>query len=242
VISSRDALLRYLVRAPDPVIFDIGANRGQSIDDFKAVFPDARVHAFEPSPEMFSVLEGRHRGTAGVVLNQCGVGSAPGELALHVNAAGPGVDFADQTASFLALDGEGPYAARGISEVATVAVPVTTIDTYRAGNAIAHVDVCKIDTQGFTRECLEGAQQTLAAGVVDVLQLELLFSAYYERTDSFLEIESLLAPHGYRFYTVVNTDTHEIGSIYYSYPTGRAQHFDVVYVRGGSEPSGPPEP
>jgi hypothetical protein len=38
----------YLEQEKRPVIFDVGANHGQSLEKFKALFPSSRVHSFEP--------------------------------------------------------------------------------------------------------------------------------------------------------------------------------------------------
>ena len=39
------------------VIFDVGANKGQSIRFFKLLFPSAEIHAFEPSPKTYEKLQ-----------------------------------------------------------------------------------------------------------------------------------------------------------------------------------------
>ena len=37
-------------------VLDVGANRGQSIESFKAVLNSPRIHAFEPNPILASAL------------------------------------------------------------------------------------------------------------------------------------------------------------------------------------------
>ena len=39
------------------VIFDIGANKGQSIERFKKIFPNCIIHAFEPIKYEFESLK-----------------------------------------------------------------------------------------------------------------------------------------------------------------------------------------
>ena len=39
-----------------PVILDVGANKGQSIDFFKSIYPDCLIYAFEPNPRLFTAL------------------------------------------------------------------------------------------------------------------------------------------------------------------------------------------
>jgi hypothetical protein len=41
----------------DLVVFDVGANKGQSINFFRGVFPTVRIYAFEPSEKTFFKLK-----------------------------------------------------------------------------------------------------------------------------------------------------------------------------------------
>ena len=70
---------------PDPLIFDIGANIGQSVDDFWEVFPRSNVHCFEPSPSAFASLKENYGHSPGVTLNNVAMGSVSGEMALSEN-------------------------------------------------------------------------------------------------------------------------------------------------------------
>ncbi len=37
----------------EPIIIDVGANRGQSIERFLKIFKSPKIFAFEPNPEIF---------------------------------------------------------------------------------------------------------------------------------------------------------------------------------------------
>lgn len=41
----------------DPVIFDVGANQGQSIRRFKTIFQNPKIYSFEPTPELSFKLD-----------------------------------------------------------------------------------------------------------------------------------------------------------------------------------------
>ena len=47
----------YVRHLTNPLIFDIGANRGQSIDRFKKIFKNPIIHSFEPNPDEFKKLK-----------------------------------------------------------------------------------------------------------------------------------------------------------------------------------------
>jgi hypothetical protein len=46
-----------LVATEEPVIFDVGAHRGESVAFFTSIFPRATVYSFEPEPDNFVALQ-----------------------------------------------------------------------------------------------------------------------------------------------------------------------------------------
>lgn len=54
---SPEKYFRYLIQKESPVIFDIGAHKGESARFFKEIFPKSRIYSFEPDPENFIELE-----------------------------------------------------------------------------------------------------------------------------------------------------------------------------------------
>jgi FkbM family methyltransferase len=216
---TRDDILKRLI--PDArTVLDIGANLGQSAKSFRELWPEAAIHCFEPDPRNLQEL--RDSADAGMVVNAVAV--ADEETAsrdFHLSSA-------NQASGLSAPSTE--YLRRGVTEVDRVQVATTTIDAYRRANGLEHIDLCKIDTQGHTAPCLDGARETLEAQAIGVLQIELLFAAYYDQRDTFLEVEQRLAPYGYSLHTLVDTDTHTVGVTYIDYATGELKHLDAIYV------------
>ena len=51
-----DEIYKFNSKSSNPLIFDCGANVGTSCLYFKRIFPEARIKAFEPDPEIAKVL------------------------------------------------------------------------------------------------------------------------------------------------------------------------------------------
>lgn len=70
-----------------PVIYDVGANIGMATFYFKWLYPEAHIHAFEPNPAAFKLLEKNVavNQLKGVDLHACALSDTPGTLTLHVN-------------------------------------------------------------------------------------------------------------------------------------------------------------
>ena len=46
-----------IISKKNPVIFDIGANKGQTIEFFLKIFKNPKIYAFEPSRDVYKILE-----------------------------------------------------------------------------------------------------------------------------------------------------------------------------------------
>jgi sialic acid synthase SpsE len=46
--SNLDDITKFIIKKSEPVIFDVGANEGQSIRRYKKIFENPILHSFEP--------------------------------------------------------------------------------------------------------------------------------------------------------------------------------------------------
>lgn len=171
---------------PPPVIFDVGANVGQTAERFLAHFPDARIHCFEPGPAAFRALTARVGVRPGVKLWNVGVGSAAGLLPFHENAQSVMSSFLEPAAE-----------TWGQTERVTN-VPVTTLDDFAAKNGVGEIGILKSDTQGFELEVFKGATGLLESGRIALVYFEVTFADLYKDAPPFHTLFRHLAERGYR--------------------------------------------
>src|ERR1700735_3815973 len=120
-----------------PLVFDVGSNTGQTIDEVRAYFPEFSLHGFEPSPQTFAPLKEKYSATPGVVkLNNFGLGARHEVKEFIENSK-------SDMSSFLEPDRDcwGEIAAR-------IPVQIETLDDYASLNFVSYIDILKIDTQG----------------------------------------------------------------------------------------------
>ena len=55
------------------IIFDVGANKGQSIRFFRSISKYAKIFSFEPNPTLFKYLQQQFHSDSRIELNQSGV-------------------------------------------------------------------------------------------------------------------------------------------------------------------------
>ncbi len=56
-LSSFDKIIKHFTNKEEPLIFDVGANSGQSIIRFKKIFKESIIYSFEPQKNEFQKLK-----------------------------------------------------------------------------------------------------------------------------------------------------------------------------------------
>jgi FkbM family methyltransferase len=76
--------LHHLIKDPNSLILDIGANQGISALSFNKLAPSARVISFEPNMALESNLLSLHKRIKNFEFHMCGLGDEDGEFQLFV--------------------------------------------------------------------------------------------------------------------------------------------------------------
>lgn len=215
--------IKLLAHFRPSLCVDIGANRGNYS---KALLELTGTHliSFEPLPKAFAdlcELEQRFPGRLQAVNK--GVGNLDCELDLHYGAED------SELASFSEEINEIAYVKAGNTNV--MKVTVLTLDSYfsEPRNAgIQHIDLIKIDTEGYEVEVLSGATTTLSRLKPSFIQIEYNWHQLFKQ-QSLYSISLLLKdyvayqllPHGKGLHRVdVSMPQHNI-----------YQYSNIVFVR-----------
>ena len=228
----REKTIKFLIKDDKPLILDVGANVGTSIDEFKDWWPDSVVHSFEPQHECWAALEQSASKflEKSVVINKCALGSVPNNQATfysHEISSGLSgfnkINLQSQDSIHLNhLLKDKPQALTEYEQSLNQerSVKIIRLDDYLEKLNIKRVNLLKIDTQGFENQVLEGLGVRLAD--VDVVITELIFYDYYERNLSFSDIERFLIPAGFHLYDISHISKNPMN--------GRTDWVDVIYV------------
>lgn len=198
----------HLTQTGHPVVFDVGANEGQTVRKFRQVFPTCTVYSFEPSPTTFATLQANSRHFADVHVWNCGMGSAPGVLRFFENEQ-------SELSSFLPLGAEGWGAV-----VDDIEVPVDTVDNFCEQHNIDCIDILKIDTQGFDVEVLKGAGRLLSERKIGLVFTEITIAELYQGAPPIEQLFACMRYHGYQLVTFYRT----------SYRKGFAVSTDALFA------------
>jgi FkbM family methyltransferase len=179
-----------------PVVFDVGANEGQTTTGVLETFPRATVHAFEPVRRTFELLQRNVAANGGVHCNHLAVSdtSAPVQMLSSSNSQLSRAASPSEVAS-------GDRTLEGVEG--------TTVDAYCAQRGIRAIDVLKTDTEGFDVRVLKGAEGLLRAKAVRWVLAEVTFDPTDRSHSQFSEIEPWLTGRGmeiYAFYDAYHVD------------------------------------
>ena len=169
------------------VIFDVGANVGIYSLAAISANPGAKLHAFEPTPEIAEQLRRTKALNAltNLVIAETAVCDTSGQARL-VRCDG----------------GEGNGGMNFIVEIDSVSdsdlVESTSLDDYCRRNGIDRIDLMKVDVQGFEPDVLRGASDLLSRGQIGHLFIELNWGPPGASSPAD-DLVVLLEQHGFQF-------------------------------------------
>lgn len=176
------------------VIFDVGANVGFMTYQFQKRFPRADIYCFEPNPDVFSKLTQNYANENKIYPLQKGLADESGELLFNLNAN-------SGTSSFLTpTNYHKTHQAKHLLE--PLKVPVITIDEFAQEENIDHIDILKLDIEGFELKALQGAKQLLSDQKIDIIYTEICIVRQYEEQVLFHELTAFLESRDYFLYNV----------------------------------------
>jgi len=152
-------VMRKVLRPGDAFI-DVGANLGlMTLWAARLIGASGHVHAFEPQPDTYAVLE-RHlaiNAVRNVTVHRCALGAQPGRRTLYERS-----DVSRGAASMVKPE----------KTFGQTTVELDTLDHLVETSQIGAVRMMKIDVEGWELEVLKGARRLLAQRVAPVLCVE----------------------------------------------------------------------
>ena len=173
-------------------LLDVGANVGQTALALAGIFPEADIYSFEPFPESFALLKGAVAHLPRVKPIPAALGEDRATKEFFVNAHSQTNSLLRNSQEASTWLGEDMLPAKE-----AITVPVCPLDDFLTERQIKHVDILKLDAQGYELRILNGARETLRRKAFALVLSEVLFVQHYEGQAWFHEIYARLSEHGY---------------------------------------------
>ena len=185
----------------NPVIFDVVANQGQSIERFRKIFPKSIIHSFEPIKKEFEMLRNKYNNDENIKINNHAIGDEVGKKKFYITTL-TGTSYfnkVNKNTNWIKKRSiqNNTSVEKYVKEI--VEVNVNTLDQYCEINKIEKIDILKIDTQGYEDKILAGSKSIFKKNIVNFVELEIMFDNVYEKYLTFSDIEKYLLPNQFRF-------------------------------------------
>ncbi len=202
------------------LVLDVGASSGGYALDLRSTGYRGRIVSFEPLSAPFAQLEARSSGDAAWDAVHAALGLEAGRRRLNVAAN-------SESSSFLETDPRHVAAFPGARYVGSETVTVARLDDifrdhFRAGERA----FVKIDAQGYERQILEGAAESLPA--ICGVQVEMSLVPMYEGEARMTDLVTFLEKEGFVLMSVQ--------PVVEDPASGQLLQIDGLFFRGGDGP------
>ena len=171
-------------------IFDVGANKGQSIERFKKIFPLSIIHSFEPLKKEFNFLLDKYKNEKDVHLNNFAIGEDNYEKEINLAKRTGISSFNEFNKDHEWLKVRSKEYNSKVEDflIGTQLCKVSTLESYCKTKNINKIDILKIDTQGYEDKVLYGAKNLFLKNIISAVELEIIFDDTYNNHLTFSEI------------------------------------------------------
>lgn len=172
-----------------PIIFDIGANRGNYTDFALSLFPNAKMLLVEPNDMWTDELIRKYGGNKNITLWFSLIGSRIGAERFYY--------FTNHNDQLSSIYKRPVFSDLPMQETIT---HMTTIDDLMEEFGIEIVDFIKVDTEGAEFDVLKGAILSLAAQRIHFIQIE-YGGTYPDAGITMKEVIKFVNSFGYKAYS-----------------------------------------
>ena len=218
--------LNFLLKKKNLVFFDVGANEGQSIFQYKKFlnYKKLNIHSFEPNFEIFKELINYKerldkKQKKQIELNNVAVSDVNKKKEFFSNSKRSVLSSLYQpnkySKDFILNKKKNYYkfTTRDFTQC-------ITLNKYISAKKIKFIDILKIDTQGHEIEVIKGAKKNLDK--IGIIVVSILFYDFYmKKRVSFFEIEKVLKD---------NFIFHDLAHFYQNPKNNSIDHVEAIYV------------
>jgi FkbM family methyltransferase len=183
---------RLIAPAVVRTVFDVGAHEGETYLELRRRFPAARIYCVEPYSAAFEALARRLAGDARAQAIRAALGDTDGEATLHCHRRSHWNSLLPDSATIGRL-----VPAPLISPAGSEPCEVRRLDTLCRDLRVDHIDLLKLDAQGFELHILRGAGDLLTTRRIRLIHTEVSLAHYYDGQCSFEALVAYLRSNGY---------------------------------------------
>ena len=196
-------------------VIDVGANFGQYGKEIRNTGFKGNIYSFEPLSFAFNKLKNSSKNDEKWYVNNFALGSVSEKREINIAKNYFSSSFLDQKKELIQQEPATEYVAKEEVEIKTLDEIFEKIYTKEKNFYL------KIDTQGFEREVIKGASNSLQ--YIKGIQLEMSLNPLYEKALDFQDMYNFIKAEGFELYSIENG--------FYNAKTGQLNEIEGVFFR-----------
>lgn len=178
------------------ILLDVGANTGQYAGLMRRIGYKGKIVSFEPLSSAYTGLANNAMDDNNWLYENFALGNTNEKAVIHVSGNSYSSSLLDILPSHIAYDADSRYVAEETIQIQKLD------DIFQNYCQPEDVVMMKIDTQGFEKNVLEGAKESLPN--ITLLQLEISIEPLYDKEVLFVEMVNYLQEIGFELFTLEN--------------------------------------
>lgn len=191
-------LQKALVTEIAPVIFDVGAFRGETYLEYRRIYPKAKLHLVEPFQESIDKLKVLTEQDKDCRIHEVALADESSTRKLFFNAAP-----ATNSLKKLHPDAGSIWENENLKNVSAVNIETKTLDDLTNSINIDQIDILKIDVQGAEFSVLLGGKYLLSNQKIGVIFFEHIVADTYEDQKPLQAYLELMTSYNYTLLDVI---------------------------------------
>lgn len=171
------------------IIFDVGANIGQTASRYLDLFPKAKIYSFEPVTATYEALQKNMSKNKRVLTFQHAFGLEEEKVEISLN---PNPVCSTNSLNKQVMNQD--------PEALKETLDVKKLDEFMVKHQIEKIDFLKIDTEGWEIQVLSGAQDAINQKKINLILCEVGFTNENSRNTRFDDLNKFMSEKGYYFY------------------------------------------
>lgn len=196
------------------ILLDVGANIGQYALKMRNLGYTNKIISFEPLNGAFEFLKKSAKGDKNWIVNNYGLGDVDSTSVINISGS-------SDSSSILEMLPSLSDSVPGLKYIGKQEIEIKKLDTIF--NSFVKSEDCvmlKIDTQGFEKNVLDGAIQSLKQ--IKVIQIEMSIVQLYKNEMLFKEMITFIENQGFQLYSLENG--------HFNRNTGQLLQVDGIFV------------
>lgn len=186
-LAIKEYLIRFLPK--NPIIIEAGAHIGRDTIKLSKLWPEARIYAFEPIPELFMQLYEKTRSNKNISCYQTALGSTNGIITLYQSSG-------RSSAASSLFEPKAYLEEHPDVSFKEIKVPVVTLDTWAKEQNISYADFMWLDMQGSELAMLKASPKIVAT--VKAIHTEVNLAERYAHNPLYPEYKKWLEAQGFK--------------------------------------------